>query len=176
MKFLSFFVVIIVVINIAVYLYKKNPELFNLHGYKKGRYVRLERNRQRSYNKAIMYSNFIIRDEKFNIIHPIQIIVNPSLISGNAKYPIAINTNDPSDIVLVETAETDLPYIEYDLGEAKKIANVEIMNRNKTQINVAKKPDESIKDTLFYVLDENRNIIFEVAINDIQNVYSINIF
>ena len=158
-------VVSVLIVFIMLFIYLKYPQVFNFKtNFVSGRYIRLERE---AGNEPIGVANFIIYDIDGNLITPNALSVNPSAAAGNGRFPIAASTTD--DIVLIATisGSNSMPYIEYDIGTARKISRVLIVNR--------KKSPQLMQKTVLRVLDEDRNQIFEKKISDLQDMYSINI-
>jgi hypothetical protein len=168
-------VVLSLIIIILGYMIYKYPNIFDLkQKYIIGRYIRLDR--EANTFDPITYANFIIYNNKYEIINPIELSVFPSLAKGNGIYPQA-DLGDLNDIILVETVSSSdyVPYIEYDLGITKKISNVTIINRKVTYLNKSQKINEKLNKTILSVLNEDRNQVFEKKISNIQSIYSINI-
>lgn len=153
----------VLVIFIILYIYIKYPHIFDFKQNTSGRYIRLERE---SGSEAINFANFIIKGNN-QIINPIALNVNPGLALGDGIKPTA-NNADLTDIVLVETMSTGIPYIEYDLGTSKNISDIIIFNR--------KKYKERMNNTVLWILDNDRNIIFEKKIDNVQDIYHINTY
>lgn len=160
-------VVSILLLFIILYVYLKYPHVFEFkQRYRNGRYIRLERE---SGLEAITFANFIITDEDGLLLTPTEVSVNPSLKNGDGRAPKS-SLGDATDIVLIETeigSGSVSPYIEYDLGSIKKIANIVIINRTKFK--------QQMQKTVLKILDNDRNIIFEKKITELQDIYFINI-
>lgn len=157
----------VLILFIILLIYLKYPQLFEFkNNYISGRYIRLERERG---DEPINFANFIIYDSYDSIIKPYDLSVNPGLAFGNGKYPKVKDISDPEDIVLVETlsGKTGLPYVEYDLGIARKISKIVIINR--------KKFNDRMKNTILRIIDSDRNQVFEKTILELQEIYSIDL-
>lgn len=166
-------IVAVLLVFIIIYVYYKYPDFFDFRQkFVTGRYVRLERE---SGSDPINFANFIIRDKLGSVINPVELNINPSLLFGDGRTPRAYSSTELDDIVLIETAGSVDSYIEYDIGSAKNISNVTIINRRLTTNNAAQRVNERLKDTVLRILDNNRNGMFEKRIINVQNVYSIDV-
>lgn len=158
-------VVSVLIVFIILFVYLKYPHIFNFKtNFVSGRYIRLERE---AGSDPVGVANFVIYDIDGNIITPNALSVNPSAAAGNGRFPISTSTSDDIVLIATITGTTSMPYIEYDIGTARKISRVLIVNRKKNPQNMQK--------TVLRVLDEERNQIFEKKISDLQDMYSINI-
>lgn len=157
----------IIIILIIMFIILKYPDLFHTgNDFISGRYIRLERY---SGNDPITFSNFIIFDMNNNIIKPYEIAVNPSLAYGNGITLKARDSRNLDDIVLIETTggASSKPYVEYDLGIPKKISKIIIFNR--------KKYSSRMQNTTLFIIDSDRNLIFEKKIDTVNDIYYIDI-
>lgn len=154
----------VLIVFIILFIYLKYPQVFSFkQTYLSGKYIRLDRE---SGSDPINFANFIIKDDEGSIIIPNEVSVNPTLAFGNGRNPKSKGA-DVTDVILIETGGSGTPYVEYDLGSTRNIANVIIVNR--------KKYNDRMNKTVLRVLDDDRNQIFEKKISDIQDIYSINI-
>ena len=157
----------VLIIFIILFVYLKFPQVFAFKtNFVSGRYIRLERE---AGSDPVNVANLVIYDLDGSVIVPNALSVNPSVAFGNGRTPQAKTSSDLSDVILIETASstTSLPYIEYDLGTARKISRVLIVNR--------KNFNQRMQKTVLRVLDDDRNQIFEKKITELHDMYSINI-
>lgn len=163
-------ILLVLIIIVILYLYIKHPHLFKfIKNYISGKYVRLERTKGSDF---ITFSNLIINDIEGNQLFPISIAVNPSIVVGDGREPKASSADKLNDVVVVETATTTTttsgnPYVEYDLGKTVSIANVIIISRQFFR--------EKMKNLTLYILDENRNVMYETYISEAKVSYFISI-
>jgi hypothetical protein len=157
----------VLIIFIIIFLYLKYPDVFSFKSnFTEGRYVRLERE---SGSDPINVANFVVYDVDDKIILPNSLGINPGIALGDGKTPSASSADDLSDIVLIATTSdsSTVPYIEYDLGDTKKISKVIILNR--------KKYGSRMQKTILRILDSDRNQIVEKKITELRDIYLINI-
>jgi hypothetical protein len=155
----------VLLVFIIAFVYLKYPQVFTFKSnFTSGRYVRLERE---AGTDAIGVANFVILDVEGTVILPNALSVNPAVAFGNGKFPQSRDFID--NVILIESnpGTSSSPYIEYDLGSARKISKIIIMN--------TKRNNQRMQKTVLRVLDEDRNQIFEKKISEIQDIYSINI-
>jgi hypothetical protein len=167
-------IIAIIVILIIAFIYIYKPEILDISKkYIECRFLKLERLSSRTKNIAINYANFIILDDKGIAIPPLTITVYPSIIFGDGITEQSKSAT--SDIVMLETADTDTPVIEFDLGATRNVSQVIIINRRSSDNIVNKLVNERLKDTKLSFLSDKRIIMFEFLISDIRHIYSINV-
>lgn len=170
---------VILIIIIAYLVYTKYYDSFEFgKRFVEGRYIRLERDDNYMSTNGyyrhipINYANIMFISEDKRIITPSHVYIYPALAYGNGVTPIA-KPNDPTDIVLVETIDSDFPVVEYTLPMTEKISQIIIINRNVTEQNRLQEVDKRMKYLYVDILNEHKEVIFRYYLSTTESVYNI---